>query len=173
MFHRDLGLRVDSYALVIANQEKIFETLLRHLERDYLNQNTWNAVPALLEFVVSFSTDLVTDFHQYFYRTFDVLKNLLVTKDLGLLENIFTCLSRLIKLCHKFLREDMQKAIDIFVSLVVKEKVIFKNIYKKSQRCTVLFNLFWSRNQGNTFNIDSLLFVKNVKHRKIHSEIFA
>jgi len=75
-----------------------------------------------LEFVVSFATDLVTDFNQYFFETFEVLQSLLGKQDLKLLENIYTCLSRLIKICNRFLREDMMKTIDVFIKIFRNEK---------------------------------------------------
>lgn len=123
MFYRDLHLKVDSYALVISNQQNIFETISRHLDCDHLNKNGWTAVSALLEFIVSLATDLASDFNQYFFASFNLLEKLLVTRDLTLLENIFTCLSRLIKLCNRFLRLDMSKTVDIFISMVGNEKV--------------------------------------------------
>ena len=74
LFYRDLRLRVDSYALVVANQETIFATLCRHLEASHLDSVGWTAVPALLEFFVSLATDLASDFHKFFHAAFDSLK---------------------------------------------------------------------------------------------------
>ena len=39
MFTRDLGIKVDSYALVIVNQEMIFKTLCRHISLKHLEEN--------------------------------------------------------------------------------------------------------------------------------------
>ena len=75
-------------------------------------------MPALLEFFVSFSTDLASDFNKYFFQTFENVCALLKTQDLQLLEHIFTCLSRLIKLSQRFLRDEIERSLRCFVDLV-------------------------------------------------------
>ncbi|CAG5097928.1 Oidioi.mRNA.OKI2018_I69.XSR.g15294.t1.cds [Oikopleura dioica] len=121
MFTRELGIKVDSYALVIVNQDMIFNTLCRHISLKHLEENSRLALPALLEFFVALSTDLASDFNKYFFKTFDRVCDLLKTQDLELLEHIFTCLSRLIKLSQRYLREEIFRTLRSFVELVTKD----------------------------------------------------
>ena len=55
-------------------------------------------------------------------QSFESLERLLITRDLPTLESIFTCLSRLVKLSNRYLRDDLAKVVSIFIRLVSNEK---------------------------------------------------
>lgn len=57
-----------------------------------------------------------------FKQSFESLERLLITRDLPTLESIFTCLSRLVKLSNRYLRDDLAKVVSIFIRLVSNEK---------------------------------------------------
>ena len=78
-----------------------------------------------MEFTVAFATDLASDFQSYFYKMFGTLKTLLVTKNLELMESVFTCASQLVKLNSKFLISDLSSVIPVFVDLVRTYKVYY------------------------------------------------
>ena len=113
---------MDNYALIINNQEFIFSKMMDHLSLEHLNKNGWLAVPAIMEFLVAFATDLASDFTKYIYSCFSTLSALLTTRDLEMTESIFTCASQLIKINNKFLLSDLSNVINVFTDLITAHK---------------------------------------------------
>ena len=122
LFYRQIKFKMDNYALIINNQEFIFSKMMDHLRLEHLNKNGWLAVPAIMEFLVAFATDLASDFTKYIYRCFLTLSALLSTRDLEMTESIFTCASQLIKINNKFLLSDLSNVINVFTDLVTAHK---------------------------------------------------
>ena len=122
LFYRQIKFKMDNYALIINNQEFIFSKMMDHLSLEHLNKNGWLAVPAIMEFLVAFATDLASDFTKYIYRCFSTLSALLSTRDLEMTESIFTCASQLIKINNKFLLSDLSNVINVFTDLVTAHK---------------------------------------------------
>ena len=122
LFYRQIKFKMDNYALIINNQEFIFSKMMDHLRLEHLNKNGWLAVPAIMEFLVAFATDLASDFTKYIYRCFSTLSALLSTRDLEMTESIFTCASQLIKINNKFLLSDLSNVINVFTDLVTAHK---------------------------------------------------
>ncbi|XP_067674264.1 small subunit processome component 20 homolog [Haliotis asinina] len=114
-FQQEISEKVHTFPQLVHNEESIVEALKRHL----LIPNTMAYEP-LLDLVVQLARDLQADFYKHFHDMFYILVQLLnsITKDVDVLEKLFTCLAYLFKFLWRYLVKDIEKVYGMFSALL-------------------------------------------------------
>ncbi|XP_046556646.1 LOW QUALITY PROTEIN: small subunit processome component 20 homolog [Haliotis rubra] len=114
-FQQEISEKVHTFPQLVHNEESIVEALKKHL----LIPNTMAYEP-LLDLVVQLARDLQADFYKHFHDMFHILVRLLnsITKDVDVLEKLFTCLAYLFKFLWRYLAKDIKEVYGMFSALL-------------------------------------------------------
>ncbi|CAH1392234.1 unnamed protein product [Nezara viridula] len=107
---------------LLARKEELVNTLKKHLAA----KNPLTLQPTL-EFVVALANDLRSDFFPYFSSIYNLLLNLLNSKDVEQLESVFQCLAYLFKLLWRNLITELPSVFDSLIPLFDKSKPTYIN----------------------------------------------
>ncbi|XP_071112967.1 small subunit processome component 20 homolog [Haliotis cracherodii] len=114
-FQQEISEKVHTFPQLVHNEESIVEALKKHL----LVPNTMAYEP-LLDLVVQLARDLQADFYKHFHDLFHILVQLLnsISKDVDVLEKLFTCLAYLFKFLWRYLAKDIKEVYGLFSALL-------------------------------------------------------
>ncbi|KAL3285277.1 hypothetical protein HHI36_019387 [Cryptolaemus montrouzieri] len=107
---------------VILHKEHVVDTLIKYLKlKDPLY------LQPLLSLTASLARDLRKEFYEYYPRFYDILFELLETKDTEQLEWVFSCLAYFFKFLWRFLIKDITKVFNSLLPLLSENKPEYIN----------------------------------------------
>ncbi len=120
-------ITIQSLPQIVHRKDELIAILIENLKRE--GNGAQNVV---LELIVSLARDLQTDFYPYFSDIFVCLKDLLNTTDTELIENIFVCLTFLLKYLSKYIIKDFAHNYKLLSSLLTSKKDFIRKFTSES-----------------------------------------
>ncbi|XP_061662596.1 small subunit processome component 20 homolog [Syngnathoides biaculeatus] len=116
-FVKEVSNKSQSFNMLVFHQKSIVESLKTHLE-----VKSSLAYEPLLDLVVQLARDLQADFYPHFPEFFTLITAMLDTKDMEVLEWVFTCLSYLYKYLWRLMVKDMDNIYSLYSTLLEHKK---------------------------------------------------
>eukprot|EP00124_Ichthyophonus_hoferi_P003712 Ihof_evm2s341 gene=Ihof_evmTU2s341 len=114
----DVNPLIGSFHLLVYNQQKVVQIILRHLQVPHSM-----ASEVLLDLLTQLARDLRLDFYPNFKDVFVVLVSLLSdVQNVDLITNTFTALSYLFKFLSKYLVRDIDEVFSYYLDLLAEDQ---------------------------------------------------
>lgn len=99
--------------LVVNNKDKIFKLILNYIKRPY--NEVEGGIENVLKLISQLARDLRQEFYPYFQDIFSSLANIFAPNDAKFIDDFFKCILFLLKFLQKWLIQDIENVINLFV----------------------------------------------------------
>ena len=110
-------LSISTLPQVLNRKDELIQTL-----HDELRIKEHPSLNSLLEILIAFAKDLSDDFYPYFERTFRLLLDQLMTKNVEIIENVFLSLAYLFKILWKCMIKDIDHLFHLYADSLLNEQ---------------------------------------------------